>query len=507
MKNYKSYVPVFVSLIISLAIISLYCYFTRNDKQYLTQDYYNVYLDGKLIGSIKSKQSLEDYINKEQKNLKKQYGVKKIYVPNGIDIEKGISHNPKIVSEKTVYNKIKKKKGFTIKGYVVTISDSDSDDKSSDIKINLLDKKLFDKAANMVVRSFVDANTIKNYKAGTQPEIKSTGSLIEKINIEQNIEIKESFISTEDTIYLDADSLTKYLLFGSSNTESEYVVQVGDTIETVAFNNKLNDEEFLIVNPEFTSSKNLLTPGQVVNVALINPVLKIAVEKHIVEDQDKPFEVEEKEDSSMEKGKTVVETEGVNGRQRVTEKIKYINGEIIQSVIVKSEVLKEPTNKVVVKGTKVSSYSGGYYYSSNAISTESVGGNWGWPTVSPYIVTSEFKWRWGRLHAGIDISCAFGSPIYSVGDGTVVSTFDGCPGHGSLASNCGAGYGNSIFVDYGGGVVIKYGHLNTVNVSVGQSVSRGQVIGTMGNSGRSSGTHLHYEIRLNGSAVNPRSLY
>ena len=501
MKNFKSYVPVLISLIISTIIILTYGYATKNQKSFLTKEYYNVYLDGKLLGSIKSKKSLEDYINKEQKNLKKQYGVDKIYVPNGIDIEKGISHNPKIVSEKTVYNKIKKKKGFTVKGYVVTISDPNNKKKVKKIKINLLDKKIFDKAANKVLKSFVDTTSINNYKNDTQPEIKSTGSIIESIGIEQDVTIKESFISTEEPIYLDTESLTKYLLFGSSNTEREYVVKPGDTIETVAFNNKLNDEEFLIVNPEFTSSKNLLTPGQVVNVALINPILKIVVQKHIVEDQDKPYETEEREDNTLTAGTTKVEVEGVNGRQRVTEKIKYVNGEITQTVITNTQTLKEPVTKVVLKGTKQGYYTGG---GTPAI----VSGIWGWPTISPYIITSEYKWRWGRHHDGIDISgCGFGSPIFSVGDGTVVSTYDGCPGNGSLGSNCGGGYGNSVFVDYGGGVVIKYGHLNTVNVSVGQSLYRGQVLGTMGNSGRSSGTHLHYEIRVNGVAIDPRSLY
>ncbi|MDO5011749.1 MAG: LysM domain-containing protein, partial [Intestinibacter bartlettii] len=95
---------------------------------------------------------------------------------------------------------------------------------------------------------------------------------------------------TDEQIFSDEESLTKYLLFGSSNTEKEYTVKAGDTIESVAFNNKLNEEEFLIVNPEFTSSKNLLSIGQKVNIALINPILKMVVEKHIVEDMEKPYE-------------------------------------------------------------------------------------------------------------------------------------------------------------------------------------------------------------------------
>ncbi len=501
MSKIKSYIPVIISFLISVIIIFVYVLCTKNDVSFSTKEYYNVYLDGKLLGSIRSKVALENYINKEQKNLKKQYGVSKIYVPNGIDIEKGISHEPEIVSEKKIYNKIKKKKGFTVKGYVVTITDS----KKNEIKINMIDKKIFNKAVTKVVKSFVDQTSLNNYRNNTQPEIKTTGSIIENIDIEQDVSIKESYISTEEPIYLDTESLTKYLLFGSSSTESEYIVKPGDTIETVAFNNKLNEEEFLIVNPEFTSSNNLLTPGQVVNVALINPVLKIVVEKHIVVDQDKPFEIEEKDDDSMDVGTTEVEVEGVNGRQRLTEKIKYVNGDIEKSVIVNTEVLKEPIKKVVRKGTR-KSYNAYSYYEGGG-SPAVVSGVWGWPTIYPYIITSEFKFRWGRHHNGLDISgCGFGSPIFSIGDGTVVDVVASCPGQGYYGSSCGSGYGNRVQIQTGNMLVI-YAHLNSVQVSVGQHVSKGEVVGTMGNSGSSTGTHLHFEVRVDGTPVNPWVIY
>ena len=497
MDKIKQNIPIVISLIIAFLFITIIGIIAPQDNE--IKEVYNVYLDGRLLGTIKSKDALEKYIDNEQKELKEEFNVKKVYKPNGLEIEKCLTHDAKILSEKQIYNKIKEKTSFTIKGYVVTIK---SDDKEE--KINILDKKIFDKAVNKVLTVFVNKGDVKNYKNDTQTPIETTGSLIEDISIKEKITITESFISTDEMIFDDETLLTKYLLFGSLDKDQEYTVQPGDTIETVSFNNKLGVEEFLIVNPEFTSSTNLLSVGQKVNISLIDPMISIVVQKHVVEDMPKNFETITKDDSSMYQGQTKVQTEGVNGVQRVTSKVRYVNGQAEPAIITNYTTITEPINKVVLKGTKSlpsSSYSGG---GSPAVTA----GIWGWPTISPYIVTSEFKYRWGRLHAGLDISgCGFGSPIYSIGPGTVTSVTTGCPGQGYLGSSCGGGYGNAVFIDHGNGMVVKYAHLNTVNASVGQRVSRGTYVGTMGNSGSSSGTHLHFEVRVNGQPVNPRTLY
>ncbi len=492
MNKLKSYIPVVISLIISFLIIGV-GYNSNNDDA--VKEVYKVYLDGKLLGAIKSKEDLENHINREQKDLKEEYGVKKIYVPNGIDIEKCLTHKGTILTEDQIYNKIKKKKSFTIKGYVVSIVDSEG----KEIKINILKKDLFDKAVKKVLNAFVDSKQVNDYKNDTQAKIETTGSLIENIYIDQTVTIKESYISTDELIFQDETTLTKYLLFGSLDKDQEYVVKPGDTIETVAFNNSLGVEEFLIVNPEFTSSNNLLSVGQTVSVALIDPILNIVVEKHIVEDMDKQFETIEKEDSSLYVGTTKTETEGVNGVQRVTQKVKYVNGEAQPAIITNVEVIKEPINKVVLKGTK--SYIGGAYIGGGVPATTS--GMWGWPTISPYIITSEFKYRWGKLHAGIDISgCGYGSPVYAVRDGVVVRT----------GNNPGAD-GIYAIIDHGDGYYSIYMHMASVIARSGQTVKRGQVIGTMGNSGRSTGTHLHLGIYVGGepyrggSPINPLSVY
>lgn len=105
--------------------------------------------------------------------------------------------------------------------------------------------------------------------------------------------------------------------------------------------------------------------------------------------------------------------------------------------------------------------------------------------------TSGFGARWGRLHAGIDLAGSYGSPVSATADGTVV--FAGWMN----------GYGRLVRIRHAFGLETRYGHLSQIRVSVGQKVSRGDRIGDMGNSGRSTGTHLHYEIRVGGSPVNP----
>lgn len=509
MSKFKAYVPVIISILISVVIILVMGF--KNDNNNPRQ-VYKVYIDGKLIGAIKSKNALEEYINQEQKSLKEEYNVKKVYIPNGIDIEKDITYKGRVLSEKDIYKKIKSKKSFTIKGYVVTISK----DKEKDIKLYLLKKDIFDKSVKKVLYAFVNKNDVENYKNDTQPEIKTTGSNIENIYIDQDISIKEAFISTDELIFTNETDLTKYLLFGTLDSGEEYTVKLGDTIETVAFNNKLSTDEFLIVNPEFTSANNLLSVGQKVSIALISPMLNIVVEKHVVEDQDKPYETIEKEDSSMDLGTTETEVEGVNGRQRVTEKIQYINGEAQPAYISNVEVLKEPVNKVVRKGTR-QRYSGGTY--TGSIDPAISSGSWGWPTVSPYIITSYFEWRWGRLHEGIDISgCGMGSPIFAIENGTVLQTNSGCPDSGYGAYDmCGDGFGNYVWIQHPSGVYVVYAHmLSNVVVSPGEQVSKGQVIGYMGNSGSSTGTHLHlgtfyggtkYGTYGGGTVFNPLSLY
>jgi murein DD-endopeptidase MepM/ murein hydrolase activator NlpD len=108
-------------------------------------------------------------------------------------------------------------------------------------------------------------------------------------------------------------------------------------------------------------------------------------------------------------------------------------------------------------------------------------------------VTSEYGTRWGRLHAGMDIANSIGTPIWASKAGTVI--FAGQQ----------SGYGNVVIIDHGGGFTTLYAHMSRIGTSQGARVGQGQTIGAMGNSGRSTGPHVHFETRYGGSPRNPRS--
>ena len=112
-----------------------------------------------------------------------------------------------------------------------------------------------------------------------------------------------------------------------------------------------------------------------------------------------------------------------------------------------------------------------------------------WPASG--VVTSGFGWRWGRMHEGLDIAASYGAPISAASSGTVI--YAGWMG----------GYGNLVVIDHGGGLATAYGHQSSIAVSSGSQVSQGQTIGYVGSTGHSTGPHLHFEVRVNGSAVDP----
>jgi len=173
----------------------------------------------------------------------------------------------------------------------------------------------------------------------------------------------------------------------------------------------------------------------------------------------------------------------VPGLVEITVEIVRENGRELERTVLERTVLREPVTQIIVRGTR-------------AVPSRGTG-DYVWPVHGR--ITSRFGWRALGWHSGVDIGAVAGTPILAAASGVV--TFAAYAGN----------YGNKVVIDHGvqGGdrIATVYGHLSRFAVSVGAEVSAGQVIGYVGSTGRSTGPHLHFEVRINGQAVDPIRFY
>lgn len=488
-KDNKKSIIICSIITIILSTILLYEFF--NLRKYDSPSIkYRVYLDGEKIGLIQSKTDLYSMINKEQTAIKNKYKVSSVYPPKGFEIIRVNTYNKENDEISKVYEKIKSSKEFTIKGYNVIIKSNDT--KKAPIYINILDKELFKEALEKYVRTFIGEERYKQYLDESQPEIIDTGYIIENMYFQEKITIKEAYISVDEKIFTESDELTKYLLFGDNNERKDYIAVQGDTVESVAYANKLSASELIIANDDIKSTEALLAIGQKINVALIAPKVTLIYEELVTQDSEQQYQTVIQEDNTQYTSYKAVKQKGENGINRITSRVQFINGAQNEGVTFVGDpiVIKPVVNEIVVKGTKK------YYNPQPSEGGDVVdirgsqvdnGATWGWPTNTPYVITSPYGYRWGTLHDGIDISgTGYGSPIYASLDGVVVQAQWG----GMVGNSAGI----NVVLRHDNGYYTVYAHLSKFYVSKDQHVSRGERIGAMGHTGNAFGTHLHFGV-------------
>ena len=458
-----------------IAIVLCSLNFIGNKYVLKADSVYKVYLDGKIIGYIANDEELYQIISNRQKEIKKKYNIKKVYPPESFQIVKTRSYNVEVSSAEQIYDTLAKLESFTVDGYIITIK-SETEKQT----INVLDREIFDKAVKSLVLAFITEEEYDNYINDTQPIIETTGKIIERMYFDEDITIKKGYIDVNQKIFTDEADISQYMLFGPDAKMTTYTVKDGDTIDSVSEENKLNSQEFLIANPKYNTKDSLLKIGEDVNVTLINPVLTLSYEVHEVSDAKVQYDKKVVYDNTQPSSYSEITTPGVVGISRMTTKYVVKNGEMQPGVVTIGDpvTIVEKVDEVTTKGgTPYASYVRGTYVDT--------GIDWGWPTNSPYVITSGFGYRWGSLHEGIDISgTGHGSPIYSVLDGTVYNA-------GWEIRLC-TGGGYCAIISHPNGYYTLYAHMSSIKVSPGDKVTRGQMIGTMGATGWAMGTHLHF---------------
>ena len=515
----KDKIITFVICLIVIAIYALvnsYSYLDNNIKHL-----YNVYLNGKVIGAITDEEELYNLINKNQSIIKQKYNVENVYPPENLKVVENYSYDTSVTSVDSIYKKIEELQDFTILGYEVNFSaydgtnatnEEDEEDNSHEaFNVYILDKKVLEDAIKEFILAFMDEDSFNDYLNGKQASLDDIGTIYEKLEILEDITIREKYISVNEKIYENSDELAQSLLFGFDYKEKYYTVKEGDTISSIAEANKLNNQEFLIANPKFTSENALLTIGEKVNVSLIDPEISFSSVILEMAETEQTYGTVIERDESKSSSYEEIKFPGVNGLSIQTKRYTEVNGESLSNVelIGTPTVIREKVDRIVVKGKQ--------YSSSWGSQTETyIGSGWIWPTEIPYSITSNYEWRWGKMHNGMDIS---GTPadshILAANDGVVVAVNTSCKSYGGshLADRCGRGYGNYVVIDHGNNIYTIYGHmLQNIIVRVGQNVRMGDYLGFMGNSGSTTGRHLHFGYSIGdplggGTFRDPMELY
>ena len=412
---------------------------------------YSLEIDGKKVGNVASKAVVTQALNEAQEAAETASGLDVVAAYNKVEVKAVHSFEKDVMTDAEVAAVVNEKVDWLVKGATVNVNNGEYQFTvaTAEEGQQVLDKLKADALANQG-----DA-TIKSVE------------FLEAVTLEEG-NVKVDAIKTPAEVLAEVQA--------GKEAVKTHTVQKGESFWTIARNYDVTVSELQQLNPEV--NPNRLKIGQVLNLNCLEPLINVVVVKEITVEESIAYATEYKETANLYRGETQVVKRGTNGKKMVTYEVKETNGATLEKTTLNEVVISEPVSAVVNKGTKAV-----------ALSSRSGDGILNWPMSGK--ITSPYGTRSSGFHSGIDIGGKIGRGVYSAAGGKVV-----------LASWYYA-YGNCIVVDHGNGMKTRYAHLSAYKVKVGDTVERGQLIGLCGNTGRSTGPHLHFEVIVNGSTKNP----
>lgn len=304
---------------------------------------------------------------------------------------------------------------------------------------------------------------------------------VESVNVLEQVGVIVSNVKFEEV--LTAEQAANMLLFGSAQVQFHFVETEGETFDYIANRYGLAAEDIQTANPGVDSTN--MAVGEAILVSKVKPLINIQVKRTLVAQEETSFETERRDNNQMQRGETKVLTEGVPGLEEVTMEVIERNGVVASQTRVSAVTLLEPVAQVEEFGTQRQMAERGSVYLGGLGS-----GVLGWPYWGKGI-SSRFGYRSMGYHSGLDIMGPHGDAVVAAKEGTVI-----------LAEYYSA-YGNLVIIDHGDGMETYYGHLSAFAVGAGEKVVKGQVVGAVGATGRTTGPHVHFEVRINGKCQDP----
>lgn len=247
-----------------------------------------------------------------------------------------------------------------------------------------------------------------------------------------------------------------------------------DTLTSIAQTHGMLVDEILALNPDIVPEA--LAPGTEVTITAAKPLVSVQVKKTVDYTEAIPYDTVTRKSDDLAKDKVQVIQQGTPGEATIEAQIVLVNGVEQERTILSRTVLSDATDKIIEVGTKNTGVGTG------TLRRPVAGGS----------ITSGFGWRWGRLHKGVDIADSIGTPIMAADSGKVI-----------YAGYSTSGYGKYIIVNHNNGMKTLYAHNSVLKVEVGDVVEKGQTIALMGNTGNSTGPHLHFEVLVDDTNIDP----
>lgn len=314
----------------------------------------------------------------------------------------------------------------------------------------------------------VDANFTPVYQIGvvSENEKSSSAEKVSNAMVQTNANISDDVagLYVNDELIGVCPSATDLQL--KLDTIIEDAKKKYDDKTEISFYNEVRVENGIF------SSDSIEDTDSLIKKAEKNQLLQVLVKTDYVVTENLPYSTTVKYDKTKDTSYKEVVKKGVNGKQKTTYKISYLDGEQVDASIMDVKTIKKASNQVVVKGNKKAEVSSQGFI---------------WPTPSVHTISSTYGYReYGEFHTGLDIADGncYGATIVAAKSGTV-----------EWAGYDDSGYGNYVIINHGDGYKTLYGHCSSVSVSKGQKVYRGQTIAAIGSTGQSTGNHLHFEVR------------
>ncbi len=336
-------------------------------------------------------------------------------------------------------------------------------------------KDALDEDRNFATAALVQVANASNTSEAVGAATLATTNQRKTIGVEftEEIMVVETFVDAEKVLSIEEAT---QLITKENQEPGKYIVQSGDCSSTIAVDNKMPIETLFALNTNINED-TVLQIGDELIVMVPEPELSIKTLEEVIYPAPVSRETTYVENNSKYVGSNSVLNEGSDGVKQLTATVTNVNGQEIDRDITKEEIVTEPVNKVIEKGTK-------------PVPVNSPKGSFIYPVVN-YTLSSRYGSRWGGTHFGIDLAAPIGTGIRASEAGVV--TFSGWS----------SGFGWNVIINHGNNTTTRYAHCSKLLVSVGQTVAQYEDIAKVGNTGDSTGPHCHFEIRYRGAAVNP----